>query len=172
MDARALLTDAVLLTRGMASLDATMWHAALDPATRAEAGQALRQVAEDCQATTELGVRADAQELLRRLAEPVTAEAWQRLDATTAVPPRPSTPVTAYASSTARTAFVGIPNQSVVGPRSRSKSSEDSGPSARIRSSTRSATSAFSSRTCGAPRLNLARNHRNSLEGTSESPLL
>jgi hypothetical protein len=33
--------------------------------------------------------------------------------------------------------LVGIPNQSVVGPRSRSKSSEDSGPSAPIRSRTR-----------------------------------
>ena len=60
--------------------------------------------------------------------------------------------MTAYASSTARTVFVGIPNQSVVAPRSRSKSSADSGPSARIRSSTRSATSAFSSRIrCRAP---------------------
>ena len=56
----------------------------------------------------------------------------------------------AYASSTARTVFVGIPNQSVVVPRSRSKSSDDSGPSARIFSSTRSATSAFSASVRGA----------------------
>ena len=47
----------------------------------------------------------------------------------------------AYASSTARTTFVGAPNQSVNGPLRRSKSSDDSGPSARIRSSTCSATS-------------------------------
>ena len=43
--------------------------------------------------------------------------------------------MTAYASSTARTVFVGTPNQSVVAPRSLSKSSDDSGPSARMRSS-------------------------------------
>jgi hypothetical protein len=66
--------------------------------------------------------------------------------------------VTAYASSTARTAFTGIPNHSVVGPRSRSKSTEDSAPCVRIRSRTRSATSAFSSWTCRA-----LRNHGNSL---------
>jgi hypothetical protein len=63
-----------------------------------------------------------------------------------------------------------MPNQSVVGPRSRSKSSADIGPSARIRSSTRSAISAFSSRTCGELRLRVARNQANSLAGTSESP--
>src|SRR5437879_5454957 len=68
--------------------------------------------------------------------------------------------MTAYASSTARTALVGIPNQSVVGPRSRSKSSADSGPSARIRSSTRSATSAFSARTRGEFRLRIPREPR------------
>ena len=77
-----------------------------------------------------------------------------------------------YASSTARTAFVRIPNQSVVGPRSRSKSIEDSGPCSRIRSRTRVATSAFSASTSGAYRPNLARNHGNSLAGTRESPLL
>ena len=36
--------------------------------------------------------------------------------------------MTAYASSTARTVFVGMPNQSVVAPCARSKSSDDSGP--------------------------------------------
>ena len=65
-----------------------------------------------------------------------------------------------------------MPNQSVVAPRSRSKSSADSGPSVWIRSSTRSATSAFSARTRGAFRLKLPRNHANSLTGTRESPLL
>ena len=54
--------------------------------------------------------------------------------------------MTVYASSTERTAFSGTPNQSFVAPASRSKSSDDSGPSARIRSSTRSATAAFSAR--------------------------
>ena len=49
---------------------------------------------------------------------------------------RPSTPVTVDASSTARTVFVGMPNQSVVAPCARSKSADDSGPSARMRSST------------------------------------
>ena len=49
-----------------------------------------------------------------------------------------------YASSSARTVFVGTPNQSVVLPRSLSKSSDDSGPSARIRSSTRLPASGFS----------------------------
>ena len=67
--------------------------------------------------------------------------------------------MTAYASSTARTVFVGTPNQSVVAPRSRSKSSDDNGPSARIRSSTRPATSAFSARTRDAFRLKVPRNH-------------
>ena len=52
--------------------------------------------------------------------------------------------MTVYASSTARTAFSGIPNQFFVGPLSRSKSAEDSGPSARMRSRTRSATAALS----------------------------
>jgi hypothetical protein len=80
--------------------------------------------------------------------------------------------VTAYASSTARTVFVGIPNQSVVGPLSRSKSLDDSGPSARMRSSTRLATSAFSSRVRGALRLRFPRNHANSPVGTRERPLL
>jgi hypothetical protein len=59
---------------------------------------------------------------------------------------RPTTPTTVYASSTARTAFSGIPNQSFVGPASRSKSREDNGPFARIPSSTRSATVTFSAR--------------------------
>ena len=49
-----------------------------------------------------------------------------------------------YASSTERTAFSGIPNQFFVRPLSRSKSAEESGPSARMRSSTRFATAAFS----------------------------
>ena len=80
--------------------------------------------------------------------------------------------MTAYASSTARTVFVGIPNQSVVAPRSRSKSSADSGPSARILSSTRSATSAFSSRIRAGRPAQVPRNHGNSLDGTKESPLL
>ena len=64
--------------------------------------------------------------------------------------------MTAYASSTARTVFVGTPNQSVVAPRSVSKSSDDSGPSARMRSSTRPATSAFSARMRGALLLDYA----------------
>ena len=80
--------------------------------------------------------------------------------------------MTAYASSTARTTFVGIPNQSTSVPRSRSKSSAESGPSARIRSSTRSATSAFSARTRGGSRYNVVRNHGYSLVATKESPLL
>ena len=54
-----------------------------------------------------------------------------------------------YASSSARTVLVGTPNQSVVLPRSLSKSSDDSGPSARIRSSTRLPASGFSSITAG-----------------------
>ena len=54
--------------------------------------------------------------------------------------------MTVHASSTERTAFSGIPNQFFVAPDSRSKSSDDSGPSARIRSSTRSATAALSAR--------------------------
>ncbi len=80
--------------------------------------------------------------------------------------------MTVYASSTARTVFVGTPNQSVVAPRSFSKSSDDIGPSARMRSSTRPATSAFSARSRGELRLNVARNHGNSLAGTKERPLL
>jgi hypothetical protein len=80
--------------------------------------------------------------------------------------------VTAYASSTARTVFVGIPNQSVVAPWVRSKSSAESGPSARIRSSTRSATWAFSARSRGEFRLSVPRNHGYSLAGTRERPLL
>ena len=79
--------------------------------------------------------------------------------------------MTVYASSTARTVFVGAPNQSVVGPLSRSKSWDESGPSARIRSSTRAATSAFSASVSCALRL-VPRNHANSLAGTKESPLL
>jgi hypothetical protein len=66
--------------------------------------------------------------------------------------------VRVYASSSARTVFVGIPNQSVVLQRSRSKSRDDSGPSARIRSSTRSATSGFSAITRGGVGRNCARN--------------
>jgi len=80
--------------------------------------------------------------------------------------------VRVYASSSARTVFVGIPNQSVVLPRSRSKSCDDSGPSARIRSSTRSATSGFSAITGGGVARNCARNQGNSLARTKESPLL
>jgi hypothetical protein len=83
----------------------------------------------------------------------------------------PITPLTAYASSTARTVFVGAPNQSVVAPRSLSKSSDDNGPSARTRSSTRAATSAFSARMRDACLLD-TRNHGRSRMGTSESPLL
>ena len=77
-----------------------------------------------------------------------------------------------YASSSARTVFVGIPNQSVVFPRSESKSRDDSGPSARIRSSTRSAASGFSSITGGRRARSGARNQGNSLAITNESPLL
>ena len=84
--------------------------------------------------------------------------------------------MTVYASSTARTAFSGIPNQSFVGPVARSKSSEDSGPSARIRSSTRSATAAFSARAApwkwGPLRPITLLNQGNSLIGTNESALL
>jgi hypothetical protein len=68
--------------------------------------------------------------------------------------------------------FVGIPNQSVVLPRSRSKSRDDSGPSARIRSSTRSATSWFSAITRGGVGRNCARNQGNSLARTKESPFV
>jgi hypothetical protein len=50
----------------------------------------------------------------------------------------------------ARTAFSGSPNQFLVGPAERSKSSDDSGPSARIRASTRSATAALSARAAAA----------------------
>ena len=67
-----------------------------------------------------------------------------------------------YASSSARTVLVGIPNQSVVLPRSLSKSSDDSGPSALIRSSTRAPTSGFSSITGGRLPRNGARNQGNS----------
>ena len=73
--------------------------------------------------------------------------------------------MTAYASSTARTVFVGTPNQSVVAPRSLSKSSDDNGPSARMRSSTRPATSAFSARMRDAFLLEVTRNHGSSLGG-------
>src|SRR5204862_1008143 len=65
-----------------------------------------------------------------------------------------------------------MPNQSVVGPCSRSKSSAESGPSARIRSSTRSATAAFSLMRAGDLRLSVPRNHGNSSVRTSERPLL
>jgi hypothetical protein len=68
--------------------------------------------------------------------------------------------------------LVATPNQSVVVPLSRSKSSDDSGPSARIRSSTRSATPAFSARVCADLLLTIPRNQANSLVGTSERPLL
>ena len=80
--------------------------------------------------------------------------------------------MTVYASSTARTVFVGIPNQSVVAPRSRSKSSDDSGPSARIRSSTRSATSAFSARSCGGLRLSVAAEPRELARRDEGEPLV
>ena len=80
--------------------------------------------------------------------------------------------MTAYASSTARTVFVGTPNQSVVAPRSLSKSSDDNGPSARMRSSTRPAASAFSARMRDAFLLEVTRNHGSSSVETSESPLL
>ena len=80
--------------------------------------------------------------------------------------------MTEYASSTARTVFVGIPNQSVVSPFARSKSSADSGPSTRIRSSTCPATSAFSARTRAPVCLQVPRNHGNALAGIKESPLL
>ena len=80
--------------------------------------------------------------------------------------------MTAYASSTARTTFVGAPNQSVTGPLVRSKSEEERGPSARIRSSTCSATSLFSARSRGELTLRFPRNHGNFSVGTNESPLL
>ena len=80
--------------------------------------------------------------------------------------------MTEYASSTARTVFVGTPNQSVVAPCARSKSAEDNGPSARIRSSTLPATSAFSAMTRAPCWLQVPRNHGKSLVRTKESPLL
>ncbi len=84
--------------------------------------------------------------------------------------------MTVYASSTARTTFSGIPNQSFGAPCSGSKSSADSAPSARIRPSTRSATTAFSARIVawnrGPLRPKPRRNQGNSLAGTSDSALL
>ncbi len=78
-----------------------------------------------------------------------------------------------YAWRTALTALVGMPNQSVVVPRSRSKSSADMGPWVRMASSTRSATSAFSVIVrAGLSLLTIARNHGNSPAGTKERPLL
>ena len=71
-----------------------------------------------------------------------------------------------------RTVFVGSPNQSVVAPCSRSKSSVESGPSARTRASTCSATSAFSASVRAGARLRFPRNHGNSLVRTKDSPLL
>jgi hypothetical protein len=88
----------------------------------------------------------------------------------------PITPATVYASRTERTAFSGIPNQSLVLPLSRSKSAEESGPSARMRSSTRSATAAFSASAaawnCGPLRPAFTRYQGNSLAGTNDSALL
>jgi hypothetical protein len=84
--------------------------------------------------------------------------------------------VTVYASSTARTAFSGIPNQFFVGLLSRSNSAEDNGPFARMRSSTRSATAAFSARAWawnrGPLRPPFTRNQGNSLAGMNDSALL
>jgi hypothetical protein len=84
--------------------------------------------------------------------------------------------MTVYASSTERTAFSGNPNQSFVAPASASKSREDSGPSARIPSSTRSATSLFSASAAvwnaGPLRPHSWRNHGNSSVATNESALL
>ena len=84
--------------------------------------------------------------------------------------------MTVYASSTARTAFSGSPNQFFVGPLCRSKSADDSGPSARMRSSTRSATAALSARAAawnrGPLRPQLRRNHGTSLARTNDSALL
>ena len=87
----------------------------------------------------------------------------------------PITPATVYASSTERTAFSGIPNQSFVRPLSRSKSAEESGPSARSRSRTRSATAALSVSAAawnrGPLRPPLTRYQGNSLAGMNDSAL-
>ena len=88
----------------------------------------------------------------------------------------PISPATVYASRTERTAFSGIPNQSFVRPSSRRKSAEESGPSARMRSSTCSATAAFSVRAAawklGPLRPAFTRYQGSSLAGMNESALL
>ena len=80
-----------------------------------------------------------------------------------------------YASSTERTAFSGSPNQFFVRPLSRSKSAEESGPSSRMRSSTRSATAALSASAAAWKRAPLrpefTRYHGNSLAGMNDSAL-
>ncbi len=73
------------------------------------------------------------------------------------------------------TAFSGIPNQSFVGPGSPLEVTDDNGPLARIRSSTRSATAALSARAARGTwplRPQASRNQGNSLVGTNDSALL
>ena len=66
--------------------------------------------------------------------------------------------------------LVGAQNQSIAGPRS--KSSVDNGPSVRIRSSTSSATFAFSASIRGAMTLQRMRNHGSSGVGRRQRLLL
>jgi len=91
-DARAVLADAALLARGMAILDVrlepAMAMAAVDPATPAALGRLLRQVAEDCDAVTLLGVRSYTADILRQVAEPSIGDSRPTLDALT-LPPAP-----------------------------------------------------------------------------------
>jgi hypothetical protein len=94
IEARAVLTDGLLLVRGMASLDAslepTLRAAAADPATPAPTQAALRAVAEDCQALTMLSVSSTTAAVLRS-AEPLSEDHWHRIDQLTA-PPSPARP--------------------------------------------------------------------------------
>jgi len=89
-DARAVLTDALLLVRGTASLDEhlgqPLWTVAADATVPAASAAALRAVADDCQAVTTLGLPVLAGNLLRRIAEPLAIGNWQRIDAVTAAP--------------------------------------------------------------------------------------
>ena len=84
--------------------------------------------------------------------------------------------MTVYASSTARTAFSGIPNQFFVGPVSRSKSSRRQRPFRADPFEHASATAALSARAAlwnrGPLRPMTCRNQGNSLAGTNDSALL
>jgi hypothetical protein len=89
-DARAVLSDALLLVRATASLDEHVDRAIrvaiADPAVPATAAAALRTVADDCEAVTTLGLPVLAGNLLRRVAEPLATDNWRRIDAVTAAP--------------------------------------------------------------------------------------